>query len=190
MTRIAQHPIEPSFVARWSPRAMSGQAVGRGEILRLLEAARWAPSGGNRQPWRFVFAHRDTPAFDAMFATLNDGNKVWNVKAGALIAVLSRTHNDAGQPMKSHSFDAGAAWMSIALQGCAMGLVVHAMGGLDKQEAGRVMELPDDVVIECFVCVGHPGPVEDLPEHLQAREKPSDRLPLESLAFEARWGGV
>lgn len=190
MTRKAQHPIEPSFVARWSPRAMSGKSLERAEVLRLLEAARWAPSAGNRQPWRFVFAHRGTPAFDAMFDALNDGNKVWNVRAGALIAVLSRTLTDEGKPIGTHSFDAGAAWMALALQGSAMGLVVHGMGGLDKKKAHEAMALPEDVVIECFVAVGRPGAIADLPEHLHEREKPSDRLPIESLAFEGRWGGV
>lgn len=169
---------------------MSGEPVTREEVLRLLEAARWAPSAGNRQPWRFVFSHRDTPAFEAMFDTLDDGNKAWNTKAGVLIAVLSQTLTDDNKPIASHSFDAGAAWMSLALQGSAMGLVVHGMSGLDKAKAHAAMGLPESVVIECFVSVGRPGSVADLPDHLQAREKPSDRLPVESIAFEGRWGGM
>lgn len=190
MTRTAQHAIEPAFLSRWSPRAMSGEAVDREELLRLIEAARWAPSGGNRQPTRFVFAHRDTPAFQAIFDALNEGNQAWNTRAGAFVAVVSRTVTDEGRPIGSHAFDAGAAWMSLALQGSAMGLVVHAMGGFDKERLRAALSLPEDVALQVVVAVGRPGRVEDLPPHQQPREKPSDRLPVSALAFEGRWGGL
>lgn len=169
---------------------MSGEPVDREQLLRLFEAARWAPSGANRQPWRFVFAHRGTPAFDALFNALNEGNQAWNVRSGALIALLSRTVTAQGKPQTSRSFDSGAAWMSLALQGSAQGLVVHGMGGFDRDAVRRALDVPDDVDIELMVAVGHPGRVEDLPPHQQEREHPSDRLPLSELVFEGRWGGV
>lgn len=190
MTRQADHPIDPRFLARWSSRAMSGEPLERAEILRLLEAARWAPSASNRQPWRFVFAHRETPAFEAFLNTLNDGNRMWNVRAGVFVAVLSRPTTDEGGPNVFHSFDTGAAWMSLALQGSQMGLVVHAMGGFDRAKLKEALALPDDVKIECVVAVGRPGDASLLPDFQQEREKPNGRLPLTEIAFEARWGGV
>lgn len=190
MNRTAQHAIEPIFVSRWSPRAMSGEGVDREALLRLIEAARWAPSASNRQPTRYVFAHRETPAFDAIFGALNEGNQAWNTRAGAFIVVLSRTVTDEGRPIPSHAFDAGAGWMSLALQGSTMGLVVHAMGGFDKERLGAALSLPDDVAVHVVVAVGRPGRVEDLPGFQQAREKPSDRLPVSAIAFEGQWGGV
>lgn len=190
MSRQADHPIDPRFVARWSPRAMSGEAVSRGEMLQLLEAGRWAPSAANHQPWRFVFAHRDTPAFDAFLKILNEGNRIWCERAGGFIAVLSKQTTADGRPNVFASFDAGAAWMSLALQGSQMGLVVHGMGGFDVQALRTLLELPEDVKIECVVALGRPGDVALLPEAVQARETPSGRRPVAELAFEARWGGV
>jgi nitroreductase len=187
MSRTAGHPIEPMFVRRWSGRAMSGEPVARSELLRLFESARWAPSASNGQPWRMLYAIANTPEFALFFDLLAEGNRTWCARAGALIVMLSRTSLDGGQPSRTHSFDAGAAWMSLALQGLAQRLVVHAMAGFDHGRAREVLRVPDGIEVECMIAVGHPGRLEDLPEHLRLRENPSDRQPVESFAFEGSW---
>jgi nitroreductase len=184
MSRIAEHPIEPFFVERWSSRAMTGESVSETDLLRLFEAARWAPSAMNAQPWRFLYARAGNAHFPAFLSVLVEANRSWCVRAGALVAVLSKTHFDNGQPSPSHLFDAGAAWMSLALQGSRMGLVVHAMGGFDAAAARAQLGVPADYAIACFVAVGHPGATELLSASQQAREVKSPRRPVQDFASE------
>ncbi|MFO0660104.1 MAG: nitroreductase family protein [Polyangiaceae bacterium] len=187
MTRVAEAPIDPIFLRRWSPRAMSGAPITRDEINALLEAARWAPSAANFQPWRFVVALRDTPAFDKFFDLLADGNKTWCQRAGALVLVTSYTLTDKGQPLRTHAFDTGAAWVSFALQGSMMGLVVHGMGGFDYDRARDVVKLPAGHEVHAMVAVGHPGNVDDLAEHLRPREVPNARKHVTEFAFDGEF---
>lgn len=163
---------------------MSGEALSEQDLLRLFEAARWAPSSGNNQPWRMLYARAGTPAFATFFDLLVPGNQIWCHRAGALLCVVSKNTRENGAAARTHSFDTGAAWMSLALQGLAMGLVVHGMEGFDYDRARAALRVPDDHTVECMIAVGHPGRVEDIPEKLQAREQPSDRRPVSSFAFE------
>ncbi len=188
MPRAPAHPIDPLFVRRWSPRAMSGAPLARAQVLTLLEAARWSPSGGNGQPWRFAWALAGTPGFDRLLAALVPGNREWCVRAGALVLLAAKVVRDDGRPSPSATFDAGAAWMGLALQGTLSGLVVHAMGGFDREAARAAVALPAGLEPQVVIAAGHPGRVEDLPEKLRAREQPSDRLPLEVLAVEGSFG--
>ena len=187
MTRVAEFPVEPMFTARRSPRAMTGEPLATEEVLRLLEAAHWAPSSGNGQPWRFVWAHRGSPTFDALFATLAEGNRPWCANAGAFVLVASATTRDGGKPIPTHAFDTGAAWMSLALQGSAMRLVVHAMAGFDAKAAADAVALTEGHAVHCLVAVGRPGRAEELPEPYRSREVPSGRRPLGELAFEGKF---
>ena len=139
MSRTADHPIAPWLLSRHSPRAMSGEPVRDAELDSLCEAARWAPSSGNLQPWRLLVTVRDTPGFDALFATLAAGNQVWCQRAGVLLAWVSPSHDAKGRPLHSAAFDTGAAWMSLALQGQELGLVIHAMAGFDAAQARAAM---------------------------------------------------
>lgn len=189
MERHADHPVEPLFLRRWSPRAMAGTPLADGELLQLFEAARWAPSSGNGQPWRFVYALRGDPAFASFLDLLVTGNRVWCERAGALVVILSRTVRDNGKPVRTHSFDTGAAWMSLALQGAVQGLVVHAMEGFDYARAAALVVAPAGLAVEAMVAIGHPGAVTDLPDHLQPREVPSSREPVASFAFARRFPG-
>lgn len=168
---------------------MSGAPVDREALLTLLEAARWAPSSGNGQPWRFVYGLRGTPAFEVFLATLVPGNREWAHRAGALVLLATRTVREDGKPAATAAFDAGATWMSFALQGTISGLVVHAMAGFDEEAARAAAGLPPHVEPQAMIAVGHPGRVEDLPERLRPREQPNDRLPLEAIAFEGALGG-
>lgn len=189
-SRSVDAPVEDLLVGRWSPRAMSGEPIDQAEFLRLLEAARWAPSASNMQPWRFVYAHRGTPAWQPLFDLLKPGNQEWAHKAGVLVVVLSKTTSDRdGSPWATHAFDAGAAWENFALQGTAQGLVIHGMGGFDRERARTAARVPDEYAVLAMIAVGRPGDPDDLPERQRRREKPSDRRPVREFAFEGVFGG-
>jgi nitroreductase len=171
---------------------MSGELVPVEELLRLFEAAHWAPSSGNNQPWRFVYARRDTPEWDRFFGLLADGNRLWCSKAAALVVVISRgtreTRDGKTVPARTHSFDTGAAWAYLALQGTLSGLVVHGMEGFDYERAAGELEVPPHHTVECMVAVGRPGRAEDLPERLRAVEHPNERRPVSDVVSEGRFG--
>ena len=187
MPRHAAAPIAAFFLSRWSGRALSGEPLPEDALSSLLEAARWAPSSGNNQPWRFVYALTGTAAFKAFHDLLAPGNKPWCEKASALFVVVTRTTRADGRPARTHAFDTGAAWMSLALQAHLLGLVAHGMEGFDYERAGQVIGLPPDHSVQCMVAVGRPGRREDLPEPYRSREEPSDRRARDSFAFEARF---
>lgn len=183
--RRPDHPVDPLFVHRWSPRAMSGEPLADHQILTLLEAARWAPSGYNEQPWRFCYAKRGTAHFDTFLGFLVEANRAWCASAAALFVLCSRkTFTRNGKPNVSHLFDAGAAWENLALQATAMGLVAHGMAGFDPAKARAGLNVPDDFDIPAMIAVGKPGRAEDLPEALRAMEQPSPRKPVGEWASE------
>jgi nitroreductase len=177
--------VSPRFPGRWSPRAMSGAPLTREEVMVLLEAARWAPSCFNAQPWRFVFALKGTEGWQSVFDALVEGNRVWAKKAGAFVVVITRREFERNdRPNPTHSFDGGAAWMSLALQAAENGLVAHAMQGFDENAARRALTVPNGYDIPAIIALGHPGEVETLPENLRERETPSPRKKLEEIVFE------
>lgn|SRR5690348_17217369 len=176
--RTPDYGIDPLFLDRWSPRAMSGEAIPDSELFVLFEAARWAPSSGNAQPWRMLYARRDTPHWPVFFDLLSDRNKAWCRNAAALVLFISKAIRDNGNPAVTHSFDTGAAWENFALQGFLRGVVVHGMQGFDYARAKTTLRIPDAFRVEAMVAVGRPGRIDDLPEEQRARETPSTRRPL------------
>ncbi len=187
--RTADHPIDPIFLNRWSPRAFTQQPVSEEQVLTVLEAARWAPSASNLQPWRFIYALRGEPEFDTLLSLLVPFNEGWAKNAGALIFVASVTSFDGERQIPTHSFDAGAAWMSLALQAEKMGLIAHGMAGLDYEKAPLILGLPDNVRLEVGLALGYKGEINTLPDFLQEREAPSGREPLSNLAFKGKFAG-
>ncbi|MCQ8278658.1 nitroreductase family protein [Acetobacteraceae bacterium KSS8] len=190
--RVPDHPIDGIFARRWSPRSLTGENVPVSELHRLFEAARWAASSYNSQPWRFVYANRDSAAWPEFVTLLNPFNQSWAEKAGALIVVASRLtmsvpNGPEPVPSHSHAFDTGAACANLALQAVHSGLVTHSMVGFDFEAAARVVGLPEGYRIEAMIAVGHQGPAEALPEAIRAREAPNDRLPQTQFAFEGRF---
>jgi nitroreductase len=177
--RRADHPIDKLFLDRWSPRAMSGEPIALEELMVLFEAARWAPSSFNNQPCRILYARRDTEHWPLFLGLLTESNQSWANKAAALLVFISKTtfdHN--GKPARTHSFDTGAAWENLALQGTMCGYVVHGMQGFDYERAKTSLAIPEEYQVEAMVAVGRPGARESLPEKLQAIEAPNDRRPL------------
>ena len=192
--RRPEHPIDPVFLARWSPRAFAPDTIGEDELLALFEAARWAPSSYNSQPARFVYGRRGTPAFDALLDLLNPFNRSWAQEAAALVFILSNSlmrppGQDKDVPSRSHSFDAGAAWMSFALQAQMSGWYTHGMVGVDFDRAFADLDVPQGYRVECAVALGRLGDPAALPEGLRAREQPNDRQPLSAIAMEGRFKG-
>lgn len=183
--RKPAYPIHRLFVDRWSPRAMSGEEISEAELMSLLEAARWAPSSMNFQPWRFLYARRNGDFWSAFLDLLVPGNRVWAERAGALILFISRTHFDGdGRPCVTHSYDTGAAWQNLALQGTLSNFVVHGMEGFDYERARHVLRVPAAYTIEAMAAIGKPGDKSLLSESAQKREQPSDRRPLNLTACE------
>ncbi|MFC1476915.1 nitroreductase family protein [candidate division KSB1 bacterium] len=183
--RTPDYTIDEIFINRWSARAMSGESISDEELMPLFDAARWAPSAFNAQPWRFIYAHRDTRHWDKLFNVLADFNKQWVKNAAVLILILSKKifdHN--GKPSRTHSFDTGAAWVNLALQGTAKGLVVHCMSGFDYEKAYFDLTIPDEYNVEAMCAVGRPGRPEDLPPDMREREKPSGRNDISDFVFE------
>lgn len=190
--RAAAHPIDPLFTDRWSPRAFDGSAIAQADLDTMLEAARWAPSAFNYQPWRFLYAHRGDAAWERFLGGLVPFNRDWAQQAGVLLYVLSDTLMDKGdgsepKPSHSHSFDAGAAWAALALQATRLGYHTHGMTGVDFDAARAALGAPGRFRIEAAVAIGKRGDPAILPEGLRARETPSDRKPIADFAFEGGW---
>jgi nitroreductase len=177
--RKADFPIEQLLLDRWSPRAMSGEEISDEEVMRLFEAARWAPSSFNAQQWRALYARRGTEHWHPFFELLVEANKSWAKNAAVLILFISRKAFEYNnEPSITHSYDTGAAWENFALQGFRQGLVVHGMEGFDYERARVDLRIPDEFQVEAMAAVGRPAPKEMLPEKLQQRESPSDRRKL------------
>jgi len=168
--------IEPLLLDRWSPRAMSGEEISEEELMRLFEAARWAPSSFNGQQWRALYARRGTEHWPVFFNLLVDANKIWAKNAAVLVVFISRKRFEHdNEPSVTHSYDTGAAWQNFALQGFRQGLVVHGMEGFDYERARVELRIPDEFQVEAMAAVGNLAPKEVLPEKLQKRESPNDR---------------
>ncbi|MFN2475254.1 MAG: nitroreductase family protein [Chthoniobacterales bacterium] len=178
-TRTADHPIEDLILRRWSPRAMNSDAITDDEMLRLFEAARWAPSTYNEQEWRFLYARRETAEWSRFFALLTEANQAWCKNAAMLVAIVAHTvfaKNGNANPV--HLFDCESAFENLSLQGTAMGLVVHGMSGFDYEAARTSLAVPDRFAVAAMFAVGHPGDAAELPEGFRAIEKPSGRRPV------------
>lgn len=189
--RCADYPVLPVFTRRWSRRAFDPRPLEQSKLFSLFEAARWAPSAMNIQPWCFVYALRGDDWWDDFLSALLPGNQIWAKNASALIYILSDTvtdHNGETRPSRSNSFDAGAAWMSLAIQAQGMGLVTHAMGGIDREAARHILKAPERLQIEAAIVVGYAGDKAELPDNLQEREIASDRRPVEQSAFNGPLG--
>ncbi len=186
-TRVATHAIDKQFLERWSPRAFNGESIPEATLLGFIEAARWAPSAYNSQPWRFLYACRDGADWQRYLSLPNEFNRGWAQHASALLVILSKTTfvapgKSEEQPAPSHTFDTGAAWGFFALQAHLAGWHTHAMTGFDKELARTELKIPAGYEIHAMVAVGKRGDAASLPEALQARETPSPRLALEAIA--------
>lgn len=187
--RTSTYPINEQFLKRWSPRAFTDKPVSEEQVLTVLEAARWAPSASNLQPWRFFYGVRGEPEFDTLLSLLVPFNEGWAKNAGALIFITSVTSFDGSRQNITNSFDAGSAFMSLSLQAHSMGMVAHGMAGIDFEKVPNVLRLPDNLKVEAAVAIGYQGDASNLSESLQKRETPSQRRPLLEIAFKGHFNG-
>ena len=187
--RTADYPVDPMFLERWSPRAFTGEPLAAADLLTMLEAARWAPSSYNSQPWRFAYARRDTPHWGQFLDLLVPSNRSWAAGASALVILVSNSlmrppGSDKDVPSPTHSLDAGTASGYFALQAYKMGWYVHGMIGFDRERAFTELNVPAGYRVEAAYAVGRVGDPASLPDALRDRERPSARTPLAELAVE------
>ena len=174
--------VSPLFYTRWSPRAMTGKSMSLKELTPLFEAARWAPSSFNNQPWRFIVAvsKKDRERF---MPFMLPANQAWTQNASALVVILSSTVYDYnGKPATTHSFDTGSAWMSLCLEGARRGLVVHGMAGIVENKIRKTLKIPKKYKIEAMCAIGKLAKPSALPEKMRKMEKPSLRKPMKDIA--------
>ncbi|MFD1038792.1 nitroreductase family protein [Virgibacillus byunsanensis] len=182
--RNASYDIDPIYLKRWSPRSFKDKEVSDEDLNSIFEAARWAPSAANVQPWRFIFA-QSAEDRNKFLSFIHDGNVAWCDKAPVLVAVVSKMDEVRfGGDNPTHAFDTGAAWGFLALEAIRKGLITHAMGGFDREKAKKVLHIPENYMIHAIVAVGYQGETAELKEQYQEREKPSDRHEVESFISE------
>ncbi len=184
-SRPTSYSVHPLLFNRWSPRSMTGEPMSDEELLPLFEAARLAPSSYNNQPWRFLLARRNSAHWNLFYNLLIPFNQEWTKNAAALLVIISKnTFEHNGKPARTHSYDTGAAWMSLALEGSGRGFVVHGMEGFDYEKARKDLKIPDDYTVEAMAAIGKRAPKEKLSSELQKREQPSGRKPLQDILIE------
>lgn len=180
MTRDFNYDIMAEIKERWSPRAFSAEPLDQADLMALFEAARYAPSCFNDQPWRFIVA-QTKDELDKMRGILVESNLVWAKHAPILVLVLSqKLFSVNGKENYWHMFDAGTAWGYLSLEAARRGLITHAMGGFSRKKAQEIYNIPEDMSVIAVVAIGKPGRKEDLPLELEEREVPGLRRPLES----------
>jgi len=187
--RIPDHPIESLFLDRWSPRAFTSEEISDADLNSIFEAARWAPSTYNSQPWRFLFARRTSPSWGQFLGLLNEWNQGWAKNAAVIIVAVSkktfsRPGSDEVQSSRSHSFDTGAAWANLALQATKLGWHAHGIGGFDADRARTELNIPEDYHVEAAITIGRRGDKSILPASFHGGEVPSGRIPVGEFTFE------
>ena len=179
---------------RWSVRAFADQPIEHDALFTLLEAARWAPSSFNEQPWRFVIAARaDADAFESILKCLAAGNQTWAKRAAVLgVSVAKMTFDRNGRPNRHAFHDVGMAIAHLTIQAAAVGIGVHQMAGFDAECARRTLEVPEGFDPVAAFALGYPGAPEVLedPRQRESEITPRSRLPATAIAFRGRWGAA
>lgn len=185
--RQPEQAVDPAFLNRWSPRAFKSDPLPSELLLTVLEAAKWAPSASNEQPWRYIVAR--TPDTLAKFYTfINPGNLEWCRKAPVLLLAISNKMSSRGTNNRAHAFDAGTAWGYLALEASRHGLITHAMGGFQPDQARDALGIPEEYELHAVIAIGYRGDKSMLNDQQQEREVPSGRRPLHSSLFEGEFG--
>jgi nitroreductase len=186
--RATSTPVSALFLSRWSSRALTGEPIPDEILFALFEAARYAPSSYNSQPWRFAYAKRGDAAFADFVGFLSEPNRAWAGEASALALIASKAAfipPGGGQEIVSGSasFDAGAAWASLAFQAALLGWSTRAMGGFDKERARIVTGAPESLKLEAVIAIGKKGDASRLPADKQPLEKPNVRKAIGEIVF-------
>lgn len=186
--RKSEYDVNELFPTRWSPRAFSSEDVNENDLMSLFEAARWAPSSFNEQPWRFIYAKKGSEEWENIFSTLVEFNQSWAKNASYLIVIVSKDYYDKNQNDYFNSyFDTGAAWQNFALQANLKDLITHAMGGFDKELLAKKINLPERHSIQAVVALGKKGNLDDLPKDLQEIEQISERKKINEFVIKGKF---
>ena len=189
--KLKHAPALPGVVElilkRWSPRAFADKAVSTGDVKKLFEAAQWAASSSNEQPWRFLVGYRGDETYKKIFDSLVEFNQGWAKSAPVLIlSAAKKNHSQNGNLNHYSLHDTGAATAYLSLQASALGLHTHSMGGFIHEKAREAFAIPEDFVIGAVTAVGYFGDPDTLPGPLRERETaPRQRKPLHELVFTA-----
>ena len=183
-------PVHNLIRDRWSPRAFASKSVEPAVLASLFEAARWAPSSNNEQPWAYLVATKDdTENFAKTLRVLVEFNAAWAKEAAVLMIAVSRLNFQNGTPNRNAFYDTGAATALLSVEATARGLAVHQMAGFDHAKAKKVFEIPEDCEPIAAIAIGYPGDPNSLPEKLRDREiAPRTRKPLSEFVMSGRWG--
>jgi nitroreductase len=183
-------PVHDLIRNRWSPRAFSDKPVDREVLASLFEAARWAPSSNNEQPWAYLVATKDNPEdFAKMLSVLVEFNAGWAKNAPVLLLAASRLKFSNGNPNRNAFYDTGAATALLSVEATARGLALHQMAGFDPAKAKQVFEIPADCEAIAAIALGYPGNPNSLSQKLQDREvAPRTRKALAEFVMSGRWG--
>ena len=184
-------PIHDLIRDRWSPRAFSDKPVQPEVLASLFEAARWAPSSFNEQPWAYLVATKDDPEnFAKMLSVLVDFNAGWAKNAPVLVLAVARlTFQNNGKPNRNAFYDTGAASALLSVEATARGLVVHQMAGFDAEKARQAFAIPSGWEPIAAMAIGYPGDTSSLPDSLREKElAPRTRKPLSEFVMSGRWG--
>lgn len=190
---VTSQPIDPLIQKRWSGRAfVADRPVEREQIIALLEAARWAPSCVNEQPWRYIVFDRfhDKDAWQKAFDCLNEGNRKWVIRTPVLLIAFADTlFAKNAKPNRWGQYDTGAASTSLCLQAASMGLMAHQMGGYDQEKVRETFSIPGQFDIMAMIAVGHPADDKSQidPEQLERELEPRQRAPLGERFFDSAW---
>ena len=187
------YPIEEILKRRWSPRAFSDRVVEPEKLQSLFEAARWAPSSFNEQPWSFIVATKQKQEEHArLLSCLVEGNQRWARLAPVLmVSVAKLDFEKTGKPNRHAFHDVGLAMGNMLVQATALGLVVHQMAGFFPERVREIYGVPDGFEPVAAIAIGYAGDVEVLPEPLREREfSERTRKPVSSFVFQGKWGEV
>jgi nitroreductase len=184
-------PVHDLIKERRSPLAYSDRPVGREELRSLLEAARWAASSYNQQPWHFIVATKEDPReYERLLGCIVPANALWAASAPVLmLSVAKLTYDSNGAPNRHALYDIGQATANLAIQATALGLALHQMGGFDMERAREEFQIPEGYEPVAAIAVGYPGDPASLPESLRARASAlRTRRELGEFVFTGRWG--
>jgi nitroreductase len=185
------YPIEELLKRRWSPRAFADRPVEPEKLLSLWEAARWAASTANQQPWSFIVATKqDEAEYARLLSCLRENNQQWASRAPVLMVSVAKLVFDAnGQPNRHAFHDVGLAVANLIMQATALGLGVHQMAGIYPDRVRELYDIPEDFEPVAGIVLGYPGDPASLPDELRQRElAPRTRKPVESFVFQGVWG--
>jgi nitroreductase len=185
-----QSPIHDLLKRRWSPRTFGERLVEPDTLRSLFEAARWAPSSNNEQPWRFLVATKENKAdWDRLFACLVEGNQKWARQAPVLMLSIAKLTFDDKSVNRHALHDTGMAVENLIIQATSMGLFVHQMAGFRRDQARKECQVPDGYEPVAMIALGYPGDPATLPDYLRERElKPRERNSISEFVFSGTWG--